>query len=109
MDEGILKQLAYFRRDYRDGEAIARRYLTLLNSQDYLSKVTRLVVPNSAIELDTLFPCRKRVSKDLELKALKALEVFPQGHGMSARELFYVVRQDGYKWKSELKDWRKTR
>ncbi|WP_333207588.1 hypothetical protein [Microcoleus sp. SVA1B1] len=52
MKSGVDRQVAYFLRDYKNGEVLARRYLELINSDTYRQEKaqTRAKRPNSKFQ-----------------------------------------------------------
>ena len=103
-----LRQAEILRSSY--GNKVAERYLSFLYSSDYLNRPCDLL--GAGVEfvernLNSFFPFRSHVSRDLKIKTAKALEVHSCGQKMEARCLFYELRQQGYRWKRSLKEWRK--
>ncbi len=101
MEAGVYYQAELFRRDYRNGDAIAERYLALLNSSDYLSSSGRQVFRGAPNLLD------RKIPKSRFSKVSKALEIYPQGENLTSRELSYKLKRMGYDWDAKLKSWQK--
>jgi hypothetical protein len=96
MDKGVLKQLAYFRRDYRDGEAIAQRYLKMINSPEYLAKSGHQKIPKSS---------SNNQGFHIRDKYKAAIEIFPGCRDMTKRCISHKLRRLGYCWDKKRNKW----
>lgn len=90
MDKGVIRQIENFRRDYRDGEAIAQQYLRLINSPPYL-------VASQKPE--------KKSKKEGRRKYEAAFKIFPGCRGMTKRCISNKMSRLGYFWDEKLKQW----
>lgn len=121
-DAGVHYQAGLFRRDYKNGDAIAERYLALVRSPKYATTCGRqdratfrdsgpicrpgLICPSLGLPDGPPLEGR-RVTKAFEVKILRTLEIFPGGREMSARKAFNKVKRMGYDWDEKVKVWQK--
>ena len=114
MDAGVYYQAELFRRNYRDGDAIAERYLALVRSANYATggrqgyaSFNGSIHHPSLGHSDGLLLNGRRISKAFEVKILRALEIFPGGSEMPARAACNKVKRMGYSWDVKAKNWQK--
>lgn len=97
MDKGVIRQIENFRRDYRDGEAIVRKYLRLLNSPTYLTA-------SDQKKLETI--ARKTCNHSYFSKYEEAIKVFPDCRHMTKPCISNKMKGLGYSWDKIAKQWR---
>ena len=103
--------LIFFERDseYSDlltGTLTAKRYLRLINSTHYLS---RSFIVDDKLENFSLPPniitIGRRLTKGLRIKILRALDVYPIKSQIRVYQLFFEIKELGYRYNCKDKIW----